>query len=96
MLMTWASQRIHYLPPAPQEPVEFVAWLPSSAVGSVLHLVPSSGLHSQGGWVREVTPSQRDGSPRGTATWVLQAAASDDECPLTLRFRERAPSSIPS
>ena len=90
MLMTWASQRIHYLPPAPQEPVEFVAWLPSSAVGSVLHLVPSSGLHSQGGWVREVTPSQLDGSPRGTATWVLQAAASDNDYPLTLRFRERS------
>lgn len=89
MLLTWASQRMHYLPPAAQEPVEFVAWLPSSAVGSVLHLVPSSGLRSQGGWVREITPSQREGSPRGTATWVLQAAAADEHL-LTLRFRERS------
>lgn len=89
MLMTWAAQRFHYLPPTPQEPVEFVAWLPSSAVGSVLHLVPRSGLHSQGGWVQGITPSQRGGSPRGTATWVLEAAAGGEYL-LTLRFRDRS------
>ncbi len=89
MLLTWAAQRFPYLPPAPQEPVQFVARLPSSAVGSVLHLVPCSGLSSEGGWIREVTPSQRGGSPRGTATWVLQAAASGEYL-LTLRFRDRS------
>ncbi len=90
VLMTWASQRIHYLPPTPQEPVEFVALLPSSAVGAVTHLVPISGLQSQGGWVREIEPSRGPGSPRGTANWVLQATASNGPYLLTIRFRDRS------
>lgn len=89
MLLTWAAQRFHYLPPAPQEPVEFVAWLPATAASSVVHLVPCSGLHSQGGWVREIIPAERGGSPRGTATWLLQAATGGEYL-LTLRFRDRS------
>lgn len=89
-LVTWASQRIHYLPPGPQEPVEFVAWLPSSAVGAVTHLVPLPGWQSQGGWVREIKPSRHEGSPRGTATWVLQSDACNASCLFTVRFRGRS------
>jgi hypothetical protein len=90
ILLMWASQRMHYLPPAPQEPLEFAAWLPSSAVGSVVHLVPVSGLRTQDGWIREVKPSRRDGSSRGTATWMLQAVADNESYSLTIRFRDRS------
>lgn len=90
MLLTWASLRIHYLAPAAEEPLEFVAWLPSSAVGSVVHVVPMVGWRSQSGWIREVMPSRREGSSRGTATWVLQAASDGDTDRLTIRFRDRS------
>lgn len=89
-LLTWASQRMPYLPPAPQEPLAFVAWLPSSAVGSVVYLVPTSGIRSRDGWVREVTPARRGGSSGGTAMWVLQAAAAGEAYGLTIRFRDRS------
>ena len=89
-LLTWASQRMPYLPPAPQDPLEFVAWLPSSAVGSVVHLVPVPGWRSQDGWIREVTPSQRGGRARGTASWVLQAPSGGGADRLTIRFRDRS------
>ncbi len=89
MLMSWAAQRIHYLPPAPHEPVELVAWFPSSAVGAVTHLVPLEGLRSQGGWVREIEPSRCAQGPRAAATWVVQAAGDDSPYPLTIRFREQ-------
>lgn len=90
LVMTWAAERIHFVPPAADEPVEFIAWLPSSAVGGVAHLVPASGLQSPGGWVRAVEPSRRGVGPRGMATWVLQAPASDRPYSLTVRFRERS------
>ena len=90
LLVTWASHRLHYFPTGHQEPVELVAWLPSSAVGSVLHLVPEAGLESPDGWVREIAPSRLEGSPRGTASWVLRAAARDEVYRLTLRFRDRS------
>jgi len=90
LLMTWAAERLVYVPPAADAPVEFRVWLPSSAVGSVAHLVPVAGLQSPGGWVRAVGVARRDAAPRGTAAWVLRAPAADRPYVLTVRFRDRS------
>ncbi len=87
LVVTWAAERIHLVPPAANEPVEFSVWLPSSAVGEVAHLVPVQGLQSQSGWVRSIESARRGTGPRGTAKWLLQAPASDRPYRLTVRFR---------
>lgn len=87
LVVTWAAERIHLVPPAANEPVEFSVWLPSSAVGEVAHLVPEQELQSPGGWVRTVEQARRGARPRGTAQWILPAPASDRPYRLTVRFR---------
>jgi hypothetical protein len=90
ILMTWASQRLEFLPPQSGETVTLTAWLPSSAAGGVAHLVPQTGLDASGGWIREIVPSRHADQPRGLATWQLRAYERPQAYGLVLRFRGRS------
>jgi hypothetical protein len=89
IVMTWACARLEYLPPQPGETVTLTAWLPASAAGSVVHLVPQAGLDASAGWIREIVPSRQLGQPRGLATWIVRAYARPQAYSLVLRFRGR-------
>lgn len=54
ILATWAAQRLEFHPPRQDEPIEFLAYFPLTAIGDVVHLVPESGLESKTGWVQSV------------------------------------------
>ena len=88
-IVTWAAARIHYWPPNPGEPIEFVLYTPASAVGTVVHLVPSEDLEAPTGWIREVESSQRHGSPRGRAVWSLKSREAQVSRRLEVRIRSR-------
>ena len=90
IVMTWASERLAYLPPQSDEAITLTARLPASASGGVVHLVPQDGLESPAGWIRELIPSRDAGQPRGLATWSLRADARPQAYPLVLRFRGRS------
>ena len=90
ILMTWASQRLEFLPPQSGETVTLTAWLPSSAAGGVVHLVPKTGLDASAGWIQEVVPSRHADQPRGLATWQLRAYERPQAYGLVLRFRGRS------
>jgi hypothetical protein len=90
LLVTWASQRFEFLPPASGQTFTLTARLPSTAAGGVVHLVPEDGVEAAAGWVQEIVASSHGGQPRGLATWTLRAAASDEAYALTLRFRGRS------
>jgi hypothetical protein len=89
-LVPWASARMEFLPPRGDESVELVAWLPASSVGEAVHLVPAAGLEAPDGWIRAITPSQREGQTRGRAEWRVRAASGASPYRLTLRFRDRS------
>ncbi len=90
VVMTWATERLDFLPPQSGEAVTLTVWLPASASGGVVHLVPQAGLDASGGWIREIVPSRRAGQPRGLATWTVRANARAQVYPLILRFRGRS------
>jgi hypothetical protein len=54
LLATWAFYRLEFQPPQPGETVEVVAYLPISAKGDLIHLVPQRGLRSVNGWVQPI------------------------------------------
>ena len=74
--MTWASERLAYLPPQSGEAITLTARLPASAAGGVVHLVPKTGLEAPGGWIREIVPSRHAGQPRGLATWTATSGCT--------------------
>ena len=85
-LGTWAWQRIAYVPPRTDEPVEVMLYLPVSAEGQVVHITPVDGVEAESGWVRRVTVVADDkGPPHGLATWTLRAKGAEE--PYDLRFR---------
>jgi uncharacterized membrane protein (DUF106 family) len=87
ILATWASQRFAFLPPQSKQPFSVSAWLPPSAAGGVIHLMPEDGVTAATGWIQEITASRRGDQPRGLATWTVSAAAREQGYSFTLRFR---------
>ena len=54
LLATWCFARLAYHPPGRGETVEVRAYLPTSAIGRLVHLVPEQGIQAEGGWIRQV------------------------------------------
>jgi len=75
-LACWAAARLPYRPLAAGEPVEVRAYLPTMAIGEMVHLVPSDGLTSADGWIRRVqADADSDGAvTNGVARWTVRAA----------------------
>lgn len=84
MLATWCIFRLGYHPPRAGEPVDLVVYAPVSAAGTVAHVVPQTGVRSNG-WIRQLQPVTDDGPPYGTARWTLRAERNAAAYRLTLR-----------
>ena len=54
LLATWCFGRLGFHPPAACDTVEVRAYLPSSAVGRPIHLVPMDGIAAETGWVQKI------------------------------------------
>jgi uncharacterized membrane protein (DUF106 family) len=54
LLATWAFYRLEFYPPRAEEEIQVTAYLPASARGDVVHLVPQPGLRAVNGWVQSV------------------------------------------
>jgi uncharacterized membrane protein (DUF106 family) len=54
LLATWCFSRLAYQPPRPGQQFELRAYLPNSAIGRLVHLVPQEGLQVEGGWIQSV------------------------------------------
>jgi len=84
-LGTWAWQRIAYVPPAPDEPVQVRLYLPLSAADRIVHMVPMEGTDAAGGWIQRVSVVREGGPPHGLASWTLRLNAREE--PYDLQFR---------
>lgn len=81
LLATWSFQRLAFHPIEVGKPFQFSAEFPLSFVGKLAHLVPMPGLHTQNGWIQEITAATQ----QGTGVWQLTADASPEPYPLRLR-----------
>ena len=87
-LGTWAWQRIAYVPPRADEPLRVILYLPVSAEGEVVHVVPMDGVETEGGWVqRAAVVASDEGPPDTLAVWTLRAKAASDPYDLSFRYR---------
>ena len=86
-LGTWAWQRIAYVPPAADEPVEVRLYLPLSAADRIVHMVPIEGADTEGGWVRRVGVVREGGPPHGLAAWTLRVKAREEPYDLQFRYK---------
>lgn len=86
LLATWACQRVAYLPTRAGQDVLVTAYLPVSAEGRLMHLVPMEGIECQSGWVQPVQLAQQDAQSFCRAQWTIRALASDRPYDLTIRY----------
>jgi hypothetical protein len=105
LLATWAFYRLEFHPPRPGETVEVVAYLPISAEGDLIHLVPRPGLKAETGWVQpfyKVTPPaspwerswawitrQPVQPPPPDAVAVWRLSGAANRYPLIFRYRDK-------
>jgi len=89
LLATWAFARLEFHPPSANEPVEFSAYFPISAVGRIAHIAPGEGVVAANGWLQEIAAVADQGPAHGMATWQLTASARAEPHPLQIRFDHR-------
>jgi len=79
-LAIWAYERLNYLPPQANQPVEVAFYLPVSACGRLIHISPIPGVSAADGWLRPVTADQdkQGKTTNGIARWTLQAEKPGD------------------
>ena len=66
LIATWAFCRLGNIPPAAGAPVEVKLYVPASAIGNVVHMLPQEGLNDEGGWIKEIV---RDKYPESHNWW---------------------------
>ena len=66
LLATWCFGRLGFHPPAACDTVEVRAYLPASAVGRPIHIVPMDGVTAETGWVQKVV---EDRPPTNESRW---------------------------
>jgi uncharacterized membrane protein (DUF106 family) len=71
----WCFERLEYLPRPGDAPAKLTLWLPLSAQGQLVHVVPQEGLEATDGWVR-VAAAAAGGVPRCEASWELKGSGS--------------------
>ena len=88
MLATWAVERLEFHPPAVDEPVEIVSYVPRRLVGQTMHIVPVEGLEPGSTWIAMIEPGEIMGIPCGEARWELRAAQPEHSPQhFDMRFR---------
>ncbi len=86
LLATWAFQRVAYVPLRAGTDVVVTAYLPVSAEGRLMHLVPMEGVECPSGWVQQTRVVQQGGQAYSQAQWTLLAAPADRPYVLTFRY----------
>lgn len=76
MLATWAVERLEFHPPALDDEVTIVSYVPRRLAGQTMHIVPVDGLEPLGTWIARIEPSELMGIPCGEARWTLRATDS--------------------
>jgi len=60
LLATWSFERLAFLPPRLDQPVEIRACVPHAAIGQLAHLAPEPGLGvTEDGWIQQVVEDRR-------------------------------------
>ena len=86
LLAVWACQRGAYVPPRADQDLLVTMYLPISAEGRILHLVPMEGVECASGWVQQASLAQQDSKAYCRAQWKLRVGASDQPYDLTFRY----------
>ncbi len=86
VIVTWAAARLAYYPPSCRAPLQVVLYTPVTAVGKVVHLVPTSDMRTQGGWLREVGLDNGASPRRGIAAWKLLIPSPIRESTIQIRY----------
>lgn len=90
LLVTWASLRLHYVPPRAGMPLTVRVELPAVWQGEVLHIVPRTDLRVSPGWLARTQRIQRPGREDiAFAEWRLMGRAVGSAEPLAIRLRDR-------
>ena len=87
-IVSWGNRRLDRLPLNAGEPFNFSITLPATAVGSVVHVVPQSGLTAADGWIRQVELAADRSTPLGRADWRLEADSAGAVESLAVRHRD--------
>ena len=75
ILATWCFARLGFEPLRFDQTITVNAYLPTSAIGNVIHMKPTDGLIAETGWIRRVIEDPQkepDGRTTGLATWKLR------------------------
>lgn len=80
LVAVWCFGRLEFHPPAAARPVEVRAYLATSAVGRLIHVVPEDGLEAEGGWVRKVV---EEPAPEPDGPWAAFNARAMDFMGMT-------------
>jgi uncharacterized membrane protein (DUF106 family) len=86
LLAIWACQRVAYVPPRAGQDVAVTMYLPVSAEGRLMHLVPMDGVECGAGWVQQASLIQQGAPSHCQAKWTLRAASCDQPYDLTFRY----------
>jgi len=86
-LAVWCFERLAYVPPRLQRPVEASLFYPASERGRLVHLVPTDGLKSEDGWIRRFE-REKDDPLACVAAWKLTPDRAG-EYDLTFRYKDR-------
>jgi len=86
LLAMWACQRVAYVPLRANQDLQVAMYLPVSADGRILHLVPVEGVECASGWVQQASLVQQRAQTYCRAQWELHARASDQLYDLTFRY----------
>jgi hypothetical protein len=86
-VMTWGNHRLDHFPIRDGESFRLSVTLPASAVGSLVHVVPQSGLSCEGSWILPVSLTAVRSTPLGRATWQLQADSAATIDRITVRYQ---------
>jgi hypothetical protein len=87
VIVTWGNHRLNHLPLREEQLFDFSVTRPASAVGSVVHVVPQSGLSTDGSWIRPVKLATEGSMPLGQATWRMCGENVGTLDRITIRHR---------
>ena len=86
VIVTWAAARVAYYPPSCRAPLQVVLYTPVTAVGKLVHLVPTSDIRTEAGWLREVGLDNDANPRRGIAVWKLLIPSPVRESTIQIRY----------
>jgi len=87
LIATWSMNRIGYLPPDGNSPIEVTVFSPVLAINNLVHAVPQDGIVAATGWIQNVHEERNPAGKivAGVARWALDCEPR--EAHYNLEFR---------